>query len=129
MSEDIEPIIDPNTGIKIWANPSPEDQCILLAGVLHDVLANAGALVRELELQRSASGKKQLQLQAIEYYSEQVFFLLKGILEEIHKNRIAAWRGVSCGLHARHQPEKFRPSAYQDWLDRLEASASDVPTN
>jgi hypothetical protein len=116
MNIETEPVIDPHSGIKIWANQSPENQCILLVGVLHDVLANADALVRALELARSASGKKQWQLQAIEYYSEQVFFQLKGILEAIEEQRIALWRGVSREL-ARHALGKFKPSAYQTWLD------------
>jgi hypothetical protein len=84
-----EPIINPNTGIKIWGHLPPLDQALLLVNVLADVLANADALVRELELQSNASGKKHLQLQMIECYAEQVFFQLKGIREAIEEARAA----------------------------------------
>jgi hypothetical protein len=82
-----EPIVDPNTGIKIWSNVPPIDQVFLLINVLTEVLAKADALVRELELAANASMKKQLQLQAIEYYAGQVFFELKAIREAIEEQR------------------------------------------
>jgi hypothetical protein len=93
-------ILDPNTGIKIWNCP-PEDQAFHLINILCDVLANADALVRELELARNASGKKQLQLQAIEFYAAQVFFELKAIREAIEENPARQLRGVRRELVAR----------------------------
>jgi hypothetical protein len=82
-----EPIIDPDTGIKIWSNVPPMHQVFLLINVLTEVFAKADALVRELKLASNASTKKQLQLQAIEYYAGQVFFDLKAIREAIEEQR------------------------------------------
>jgi hypothetical protein len=96
----IEPIIDPDTGLKIWAHAGLEDQALLLVGMLaDDVLPKADALVRELELHSSASGKKHLQLQTIEYYSAQVFYALKAICEAIEEHPQQELHGVRRELH------------------------------
>jgi hypothetical protein len=74
--------VDPGAGIKCWIAP-PQHQIHLLLNVLADRLADADKLVRELELHKSASGKKQLQLQMIEHYAAELYFELKHIRETI----------------------------------------------
>jgi hypothetical protein len=81
--------VNPGIGIKCWIAP-PQHQIHLLLNVLADRLADADKLVRELELHKSASGKKQLQLQMIEHYAAQLYFELKHIRDPNEGERRAA---------------------------------------